>query len=445
MATRLGLEAYPGNYYYAGKNAVLTFKEWQMMKAYYDTLAPQALTAARLPAPLVHDWAIFSAEKPSRQTKLKALTTMVVMDTISHQLYSSEGIRSGLYRWDQKLQPTLLKQLQSAAVSATFFRDKAGQEQGLFTCLGTMQAADIAQGELISLGLTGKQRADSTNVGHQLPRPVQSVAADLDKDGLTDWVVCGFGHETGGLFWLKQQPDHRFVKQVIRAIPGASQAVTGDFNADGWPDLMVLFAHADEGIWLFLNDQKGGFTERNILRFPPVYGSTSFQLVDVNQDGQRDIVYTCGDNSDYSKILKPFHGLYIYLNQGNFNYRQAYFYPINGCTKAVATDYDLDGDLDIMTIAYFADLRHNPAEGCVYFEQKTALQFQPHALPISSLGRWLCMDVNDWDQDGDPDVVLGNFSQGFVTGENYKPTWNEYLPLILLRNNSVITPPQPLP
>jgi hypothetical protein len=435
MATNLGLEAYPGNYYYAGKNAVVSYDQWQLIKAYYDTLAPQTLPAAHKPAPLLNDWAIFSVEKPKRLMAQKALTTMVAVDTMSHQLYSGEGIGSGLYRWNQTLQPTLFNQMHSAAVGATFFRDETGRERAVFTCLGTMEAADIAQGELVSMVLSGKQNADSVNLSRQLPRPVQSVAADLNKDGLTDWVICGFGHQSGGLYWLKQQPDHHFVKRSIREVPGACQAVAGDFNADGWPDLMVLFAHANEGVWLFLNDQKGGFAERNVLRFPPVYGSTSFQLVDVNKDGQLDIVYTCGDNSDYSKVLKPYHGMYIYLNQGDFRYKQAYFYPINGCTKAVATDYDLDGDLDIMTIAFFADLKHNPAEGCVYFEQKTALHFQPHALPVHSFGRWICMDVNDWDRDGDPDVVLGNFSQGFVNGEKLKPTWDEYLPLIVLKNN----------
>ena len=166
-----------------------------------------------------------------------------------------------------------------------------------------------------------------------------------------------------------------FTKLPIREVAGAIQATVGDFNADGWPDLMVLFAHADEGIWLFLNDQKGGFTEQNLLRFPSVYGSTSFQLVDFNKDGRLDILYTCGDNSDYSKVLKPYHGLYIYLNQGNFRYRQAYFYPINGCTKAVATDFDQDGDLDIATIAFFADFNTIRRKVVCFLSNKSPFSF----------------------------------------------------------------------
>ncbi|ADB40711.1 FG-GAP repeat domain-containing protein [Spirosoma linguale] len=436
MASNLGLEVYPDGLYYAGPKAAISFDNWQKLIAYYQTLAPETLNPADKPKPVVDGWAMFSLEKPQADTTQTAMTTMVAMDTIGHQLYTSDALRSDVTRWDEYLKPTLFRQFNSATVDAQFFRDERGRERGLFTTLGTMQAADIARGELISLAVNGKSRPDSSTIATQLPRPLKSVPVDINKDGLTDWVVCGFGHNAGGLYWMKQQLNHQFTKVPIKEAPGASQAITGDFNNDGWPDLMVLFAHADEGIWLFLNDKKGGFTEKNLLRFPSVYGSTSFELVDFNKDGKLDILYTCGDNSDYSKILKPYHGLYIYLNQGGFAYKQAYFYPINGCTKAIATDFDKDGDLDIATIAFFADFKTNPAESFLFFEQQKPLQFQPHAVPVSTYGRWICMDVNDIDQDGDADIVLGNFSKTFVIQQGLKPTWGTNLPFIVLRNKT---------
>ena len=436
MATNLGLEVYPEGLYYAGSKSAISFDDWQKLTAYYQTLAPIKLKPASKPTPAIDNWGIFTVEKPRLDTTRTAMTTLVKMDTIGHQLYTSDAFRSDLTRWNSALQPTRFRQLNSAVVNADFFRDKEGKEQGTFTTLGTMRAADIARGELVSLNLDGNQQADSSTLAADLPRPLQSVSVDINKDGRMDWVVCGFGHLKGGLYWLKQEANGKFTKQIIRDTPGAIQTTTGDFNADGWPDLMVLFAHADEGIWLFLNNKKGGFTERNLLRFPSVYGSTSFQLVDFNKDGKLDIIYTCGDNSDYSKILKPYHGLYIYMNQDDLRYKQAYFYPINGCTKAVATDFDQDGDLDIATIAFFADFRHNPSEGCLLFEQKESLQFQPHAMPVSTLGRWICMDVADVDQDGDQDVVLGNFSKTFIIQEKITPIWNMHLPLVVLKNKT---------
>ena len=436
MAPRLGVESYEGGLYYAGPKAALTYEEWQKIVIYYKTLAPIKLKPASSPVAALNDWAIFSLEKPQRDTAKTAVTTLVVMDTIGHRLYSGDGLRNDLSVWNQHLQPVLRKQLNSPAVNATFFRDNRGAERGLFTCLGTMLPTDVAKGELFEIGISDQQRTDSSTIYTNLPRPLQSVSADFNRDGLTDWVVCGFGHLSGGLYWLKQDRHHQFDKQPIREVPGATRATVGDFNADGWPDLMVLFAHADEGIWLFLNDKKGGFTERNLLRFPPVYGSTSFQLVDFNKDGRLDILYTSGDNSDYSQILKPYHGVYIFLNQGNWQFKQSYFYPMNGCVKAMAADFDQDGDLDIASIAFYADFRDNPTEGCLYLKQDKPLQFQPHVLPVSSYGRWICMDVNDCDQDGDQDIVLGNFSKGFLNQTGFKPSWDTHLPFVVLRNTA---------
>lgn len=167
-----------------------------------------------------------------------------------------------------------------------------------------------------------------------------------------------------------------------------------------------------------------------------MYGSTSFQLVDFNGDGKLDILYTCGDNADFSVILKPYHGVYIFLNQGEFSFKQAYFYPVNGCTKAIAKDFDGDGDLDIVTIAFFADFTKRPSESFIYFERDGALHFVPHSIPVSQYGRWISMDAGDVNGDGRPDVVLGNYSGGFGAQDSNRPSDNKFIPFILLSRSN---------
>ena len=120
--------------------------------------------------------------------------------------------------------------------------------------------------------------------------------------------------------------NNKFERHVLREVPGAIKAYVRDYNKDGLPDIYVLFAQADESIFLYTNKGNGNFEEKRLLRFPPCYGSTYFELADFNKDGFDDIVYSCGDNADFSRVLKPYHGVYIYTNDGRNNYTQQYFF-----------------------------------------------------------------------------------------------------------------------
>src|SRR5205085_10544019 len=149
-------------------------------------------------------------------------------------------------------------------------------------------------------------------------------------------------------------------------LPGAIKAYPYDYNKDGKTDILALFAQGEEGIFLYTNKGDGNFEEKRLIRFPALYGSSYFELADFNKDGYPDILYTCGDNADYSTIFKPYHGVYIFLNDKTNHFIQKYFFPINGCYKAIARDFDGDEDLDIATISYFPDFVHQPEDGFVY-------------------------------------------------------------------------------
>lgn len=436
MAKRLGIEVYSDDMYVNNPAAksTISYDDWMEIVAYYKSASPKALKPAKVPVAAVKDWGVFKMVKPLSDKTTTATTTMVAFDTIGGRIFTSDGMRSSVDQWSEKLKLQSSNKYNSPAVNVQFSKGIKGNELGVFTFIGSMDAVDVLNGKVIEMDLNATADKKETLIADKLPRPIQSLPADFNKDGLTDWVVCGFGHNLGGVYWYKQLPDKQFEKKVIREVPGAEQAVTGDFNHDGWPDIACLFAHADEGIWMFLNDHKGGFTTTNLLRFSPVFGSSSFQLVDFNHDGNLDILYTSGDNSDYSRILKPFHGVYIYLNRGNFKYKQAYFYPVNGATKAVAADFNGDGELDIAVIAFFSDLKNDPSEGFTYFEQDKPMHFIPHRLPLGGEGRWICMDVADYNADGKPDVLLGNFSLGFINEDGLKPNWNTHVPFVLLEN-----------
>lgn len=436
MAHYLGISTYFSTNYYKKPSDTggASLVEWQSIQAYYQKLAPKALLPAKKPVPLLDDWAGFTLRKPEAD-KIISRTTMVSVNAATRKLYTSDVLKLTIKEWDSNLKSHDVATVPSPVVSGTFIPDASKGQQGIFSCIGQITPADFPNGKVVAVKLDGTVQSATPSVADDLNRPVQTLSGDFNKDGLTDFVTLAQGHFSGGVYLLKQNADHSYSQTEISKKPGAVQAVTGDFNHDGWPDVMVLYGSGDEGLWMYLNDQKGGFTSKDVLRFPPSYGSSSFQLADINHDGKPDLIYTCGYNFKDSRILKPYHGLYIFTNEGDWKFKQTYFYPINGCTKAIAADFDGDGDLDIATIAFFADLKGNPAEGFVYFEQDKPMSFKPHAIPVSKYGRWMTMDIADMNNDGKPDIILGNYAEGLAIQE-IKPFWNQNLPFIVLENHT---------
>ncbi|HEY1021786.1 MAG TPA: VCBS repeat-containing protein, partial [Flavisolibacter sp.] len=104
--------------------------------------------------------------------------------------------------------------------------------------------------------------------------------------------------------------------------------------------------------------------------------------------------------------------------------------------KAVARDFDGDGDLDIASISYFPDYDSRPSESFLYWENKGGLSFKPFTVKEATTGRWLTMDAGDVDSDGDTDIVLGNakFTLGYIPGWLMKQ-WNANSPSVLVIKN----------
>lgn len=285
----------------------------------------------------------------------------------------------------------------------------------------------------------GQNNKTSKLIIKNLQRPVSMAYGDLNNDGLEDIVACEYGDLTGKLVWFENHGNDSYSAHTLMNKPGAITAIIQDYNKDGYNDIFVLMAQGDEGVFYYENKGNGTFTEKRLLSFLPLNGSQYLELVDFNNDGFDDIVYVCGDNADKTPILKDYHGIYIFLNDGKLNFKQSYFYHLNGAYKAMSRDYDLDGDLDIAAISFFPDYGNYPEESFVYLENKGNMTFDAYSFPESTNGRWIVMDAADMDNDGDIDIVLGSFvyflAQDDTTGLSKK--WLTESPSIILLENTV--------
>ncbi|MEZ4970277.1 MAG: VCBS repeat-containing protein [Flavobacteriaceae bacterium] len=298
---------------------------------------------------------------------------------------------------------------------------------------------DVSDGALQKIFTEGTEGAyTAQEILPNLQRPVYMAYGDLNNDGLEDIVACEYGNETGKLVWYENEGGDKYILHTLDNRPGAITAVIRDANGDGLQDIFVLMAQGDEGIVYYQNKGDGTFSNKRLLSFLPLNGSQYMELVDFNGDGYDDIVYVCGDNADKTPILKDYHGIYIFLNDGDLNFKQSFFYHLNGAYKALTRDYDLDGDPDIAAISFFPDYRGSPEESFVYLENKGDMKFEDYSFPESIKGRWIVMDAEDMDADGDIDLALGSFVYflplGDTTGLGQK--WLSNGPSIIVLENT---------
>ncbi len=397
---------------------------------YFEVKAPDALPAQKRSNPIGAESNLFGVEFPQITAEPGAVTTFVGIRPAQKQILAGiSGSKSAVGLFDNKLKP-----LSSLTMpSAPAWIEPADATHFWVTCMGNIFPNNAKEGQLIEVNVQNNKLNAGKKLLEGLPRPVQIQKATLESSG--DILVNGFGHLRGRLYYQKAGTEK---VTVLRDMPGCLHSKVIDWDKDGKNDVIALFTQGKEAIVLFRNLGGGRFEEKELLSFLPVNGSSWFEIADVNSDGKNDIVYTCGDNADYSVILKPYHGVYIYENKGNNIFEQSWFYPVHGAYRVMLRDFDLDKDLDMVSIAYFADFTGQPEETLLYFENKGNNNWLPFRLPGALNGRWLTMDAGDVDGDGDEDIVLGNFSQGpqsFITQEMVN-RFGSAPPFTLLRNKT---------
>ncbi|UZR93842.1 FG-GAP repeat domain-containing protein [Chondrinema litorale] len=378
--------------------------DWEELMEFYIEQAPDSLANSNQKTIKTNSQSsLFKASFPLKSPNKTPLVTLI------HFLQDGTlvvgDLKSNTNFYNTTFDSATLKiKTVSAAVGLT-----ESQASYKLLCIGNMQPNDLQTGLLYNLQKGMTLNRLTPKISETLKRPVYISNGDLDNDGDEDLVVSNHGHYTGNLIWFEYLAKNKYQHHLIKESPGFNKTIISDLDDNGTQDILALKAQGDEGIFAFLNQGDGEFKEKVILRFSPVYGSSYFEWVDMNNDGLKDIVYSNGDNADFSTVLKPYHGIRIFLNQGDLTFEEQQFIPLHGATKVLVADYDQDGDMDMAAIAFFPDFDNNPEQGFAYFENKGNLNFQANFFNEATNGRWLTMDKGDFDNDGDIDLVLGSF------------------------------------
>jgi hypothetical protein len=440
MAERLGVgtkslfdEAQRGPQASASQTS-LSESDWAKIVAYYRDRAPDTLPRQALPAQPALDPNSFSAGPLVPRMQSSGIITLLQADSAHELVWVGEAGTNTLRAidWQRRTRSSLT--LASPPTGLV-----VDVQRVLVLESGALEPNDQPHGSLVQyeLGTDDSLRLGKVLVDSLL-RPVFVRPFDFDGDHVDEFVICEFGNNRGRLA-LYRYDGAKYERRVLESTPGAIRVEIRDMTGDGAPDIVALFAQADERIVLFENDGRGNFSGRHriLARFPPVYGSMYFAMHDFNRDGRPDIIYVNGDNFDYSRVPKPYHGIRILENDGKNNFRERYFFPMYGAAQAAVADFDHDGDLDIVATSNFADPAHSE-RGIMFLENAGAYVFRPSAFSAASKNQWNVMATADVNKDGWLDVIVGAMNLSSIAGIQQRfgqsTSTNGNGPLLLFEN-----------
>ena len=286
--------------------------------------------------------------------------------------------------------------------------DGDGDLDLVVAALGFLFPNNNRVGSVIVFENDGQQHFKSHYIADRIARVADARAADFDGDGDLDVSVAGFGYDDGETSWLENKGGWTFEQHVLQRLSGPINALPVDLNGDKAPDIVALVSQEWEEIWAFVNNGRGAFTPRMLWGSTnPDFGSSWITMVDLDRDGDPDILYANGDAFEYAPAnSRPWQGVQWLENQGGLKFTLHRMIDLQGATSPQAADLDGDGDLDVLLVTSNNDWDNPQAPSLLWLENDGKQRFTMHPL-ASAPTHLLTIAVGDLNGDGVPDAVTG--------------------------------------
>lgn len=401
-------------------------KDWEKIEAYYLDNSPSSPNPQEEKAVIKAGIPGFELITPTYSEVYPDLVTMLRIHPTTGELWLGHRYKS-LFILDPKSDFQIKDSIGTETAPIDIKWNNNLNEFELLT-MGLMDPSNDSIGTVHKFDKSGVGWNSKSEI-KDLKRPVDIEYADFNNDGILDKVISEFGNHIGDLS-LFLSSNQGWNKTILKNAPGARKVIIEDLDSDGDLDILALMTQGNEGFFAFLNKGNGVFDEKIVLRFQPAFGSSDFVYRDMDGDGLKDLVLVNGNNADLSQILKNFHGIRIFRNQGSLKFEQSWFYPMYGASGLEVDDFDQDGDQDLFVLSFFPDKEQTPKQDLLYFEQERYLEFVPYTPSIKKETHWLTMTKGDLDLDGDMDLVVGAFEFEDLYTKPTKP-WS---PILIFKN-----------
>jgi hypothetical protein len=307
--------------------------------------------------------------------------------------------------WQEKV----LAKVPAPARAGVFTNRATGRLEIVVACQERMAPTDDLIGSVVLLrnpSETEFGRFSPATILTNIGRVASVEPGDFNNDGESDFVVAAFGHiNVGEIGWVEQRHG-AFSYHTILKRSGAIRVPPVDLNGDGSLDFIALFGQEHEQLSAFLNDGKPGFHEVPLFKAAtPSFGSSSLQLIDLDQDGDIDLLYTNGDNMDLNtRIPRPYHGVQWLENRGNLQFIYHDIFRFYGAYCALPADINKDGHTDIVVTSLFNDWQDLDRASLVWLENNGHQQFTPHGIARQPI-QLISAAIADFNHDGWPDII----------------------------------------
>lgn len=292
--------------------------------------------------------------------------------------------------------------------------DRDGDLDVVVASLGVLFPNNAPIGAVVVLENDGRQAFTKRVLVDRIARVSDVRAGDLDGDGDLDLAVAQFGYDQGETRWMENRGNWQFESHLLQSLSGPINAEIADMDGDGDLDIVTLVSQEWEEIYVFENDGRGGFTPRRIFGASNEdFGSSWISLVDLDRDGDIDVVYSNGDAFDYAPPTgRNWNGLQWLENRGGLAFRYTRIGDFPGASSPQAADIDGDGDLDIVVVSAYNNWDRPEAVSLALFENDGAMRFTLR--PITGTPTHLItLAVGDVNGTGQVDFVTGGMHMSY--------------------------------
>ncbi|MBU2975363.1 VCBS repeat-containing protein [Zobellia sp. B3R18] len=242
--------------------------------------------------------------------------------------------------------------------------------------------------------------------------PSVSVA-DTNADGLDDIFICGAKGQASALF--VQQPDGSFKPQQTKlfeedAINEDVSQVFFDADGDGDQDLIIVSAGNEFKTGKTLQPRfyrnQNGLLKKEDEQFARLYlNASKISAVDFDNDGDKDVVITA-DQIPHEFGIPPLQ--YIFKNDGSGSFTDVSetfgqeFQKIGNVKDFVWKDLNGNGFQDLIVVGHWMPIT-------IFYNNGKSLQLQDNPTLKNTNGWWNTIVADDFDNDGDIDLIAGNW------------------------------------